>query len=71
MKALVYTGSRQVQVRDVPIPEPEEGYVRIRVRYCGVCGSDVSIYMGMHPRAQAPLVLGHEIIGYVDKKNTD
>ena len=71
MKALVYTGTQSVQVLDKPIPDPEDGFVRIRVQYCGVCGSDVSIYMGVHPRAQAPLVLGHEIVGIVDKKNTD
>lgn len=69
MKALVWTGTQQVEVRDVPVPEPPEGWSRIKVKYCGVCGSDVGIYLGTHPRAKAPLVLGHEFIGTVDRIN--
>lgn len=63
MKALVYEGPRTVAVRDVPTPQGEG--VRLRLRYCGVCGTDIGIYAGSHPRAQAPLILGHEFIGEV------
>lgn len=69
MKALVWTGTQQVEVREVPVPEPPQGWSRIKVKYCGVCGSDIGIYLGTHPRAKAPLVLGHEFIGTIDKIN--
>lgn len=67
MKALVYTGPKSVEVRDVPVPEPHAGAVKVRMAYCGVCGTDIGIYSGKHPRAQAPLVLGHEFIGRVEQ----
>ncbi len=65
MKALVYVGPKQVQVRDIPEPVRKEGSVEIGVTYCGICGSDIGIYLGTHPRAKAPLVLGHEFLGHV------
>lgn len=69
MKSLVYTAPQKVEVLDKPIPEPKEGQVRIKVSYCGICGSDIGIYSGKHPRAKAPLILGHEFIGTIDKMN--
>lgn len=69
MKSLVYTAPQKVEVLDKPIPEPKEGQVRIKVSYCGICGSDIGIYSGKHPRAKAPLILGHEFIGTIDKTN--
>lgn len=66
MKALVYTGPKQVVVNEVPVPEPKAGQVRVKVDYCGVCGSDTGIFLGTHPRAKAPLVLGHEFLGKLE-----
>ena len=63
MKALVYTGPKQVEVKEMKVPEKKEGMIRLEVQYCGVCGSDIGIYMGTHPRAKAPLILGHEFLG--------
>ena len=42
MKALVYRGQRMA-VEDVPDPEPGPGEVLMKVRYCGICGSDVHL----------------------------
>ena len=69
MKTLVYAAPEKVEVREMPVPEPKEGQVRIRVSYCGICGSDIGIFAGKHPRAKAPLVLGHEFIGTIDAIN--
>jgi len=68
MKALVYAGPETVEVREVPVPELKDGQVRIRVTYCGICGSDIGIYSGKHPRAKAPLVLGHEFVGTIEEQ---
>lgn len=66
MKALVYTGPKSVEVREVEAPPARKGAVRLRMTYCGICGSDIGIFAGKHPRATAPLVLGHEFVGTVD-----
>lgn len=65
MKALVWTGKGQVEVQDRPIPDTA-GKILIRVAYAGICGSDLGVYRGTHPRAKAPLIMGHEFSGTVE-----
>ena len=67
MKALLLTDYRKLQIADLPVPEvgPEE--VLIRVRACGICGSDVHGYDGSTGRRIPPLVMGHEAAGIVER----
>lgn len=65
MKALIYTGPEQVELRDVPMPEPAEGELLVQVRAVGICGSDMHAYLGHDERRPAPLILGHEAAGVV------
>jgi propanol-preferring alcohol dehydrogenase len=51
---------------DVPVPAPEPGWVRVRIRACGVCGSDIHVLHGLTPTGQLPMTLGHEPAGVVD-----
>ncbi len=61
MKAAVYRGVGQIEVTDVPRPEPGPGEVLIRVGYCGICGSDLESYhVGMY---EPGLIPGHEFAG--------
>ena len=69
MKALQYIRAKKVEVREVPMLPPAPGQARIRVTYCGVCGSDIGIYSGKHPRAKAPLTIGHEFVGVIEEIN--
>ena len=62
MSALVWLGDR-VAVEEVPRPQPGPGWTIVDVAYAGICGTDLHIVAGEHPRAQAPLVLGHEFVG--------
>ncbi|MDB6178377.1 alcohol dehydrogenase catalytic domain-containing protein [Paracoccus sp. Z330] len=64
MKALIYHGARDVRVEDVA-HRHDPAKVGLRLRYCGVCGTDIGIFSGKHPRAAAPLVIGHEFVGTV------
>ena len=48
------------------IPEPDRGWVRVKVEACGVCHSDSLVKEGLWPGIQYPRVPGHEIIGVVD-----
>ena len=67
MKSILYLGAHEVAAGNKTIPEPGAGEVLIRVAYAGVCGSDMIIYQGVHPRAKAPLVMGHEFSGWIEK----
>ena len=49
------------------IPEPDAGHVRIKVRACGVCHSDVLTKEGLWPGIQYPRVPGHEVAGIIDE----
>ena len=55
---------------DVTIAEPRPGQVRVHVRHCGVCHSDLSIADGVFP-APTPVILGHEAAGVVDAVGAD
>jgi len=55
------------EILEVDVPEPKNGEVLIRQEACGVCGTDVHIYQGHLPGARFPTVLGHEIIGTIEK----
>src|SRR5216110_577771 len=48
------------------IPEPQPGWVRIKIEACGICHSDSLIKEGLWPGIQYPRVPGHEVIGVVD-----
>lgn len=65
MRAAVFEGYRSMAVRDLPDPDPGPGDVRLAVRYCGICGSDLSLYKtGI--MSGPDRVLGHEILAVVD-----
>ena len=64
MKALVWTEKEKVEMQERAIPD-YTGKLLIKVAYAGICGSDVSIYLGKHPRAKTPLIMGHEFTGTV------
>ncbi len=65
MKALVYTGPEQLEMRDVAVPSPADSEVLIRVDSCGICGSDMHAFLGHDERRPAPLILGHEVAGRI------
>jgi propanol-preferring alcohol dehydrogenase len=53
--------------RDVPIPQPAEGEVLVRVRCCGVCRTDLHVIEGELPPRKSPLIPGHQVAGVVEK----
>jgi propanol-preferring alcohol dehydrogenase len=67
MRAMVLDGPRQpLRLRDLPVPEPGRGQVRIRVRACGVCRTDLHLLDGELPDPGRPVVPGHEVVGAVE-----
>jgi D-arabinose 1-dehydrogenase-like Zn-dependent alcohol dehydrogenase len=55
-----------LELVEVEIPEPQPGWVRVKVDACGVCHSDSLVKEGLWPGIQYPRVPGHEVIGVVD-----
>ncbi|MFX0098564.1 MAG: zinc-binding dehydrogenase [Candidatus Hodarchaeota archaeon] len=65
MKALVYTGKKLKYVSDHPEPELDEWDVLIKVKACGICGTDMAIVNGTLP-TPVPIIPGHEISGIIE-----
>lgn len=70
MIAARYLEPHSVQPREVSLPEIGEEEALIEVEACGICGSDMNIVNGTHPRAKAPLTLGHELSGRIVEVNS-
>jgi len=72
MKATFYEGQHTFSVAEKDLEPPGKGEVRIKVAYCGVCGTDVHIYHGMmDKRVQMPVTIGHEMSGEIDALGED
>lgn len=72
MKAAFYRGNRSFSVEDVQQSQPDSGEVRIKVAYCGICGTDLHVYQGhMDKRVGFERVIGHEMSGTVEAVGPD
>jgi propanol-preferring alcohol dehydrogenase len=71
MRAMVLHRQSKVEeqplhMEEIPVPDPGNGEVRVRVKVCGVCRTDLHIVEGdIHP-PRLPVVPGHQAVGYVD-----
>jgi 2-desacetyl-2-hydroxyethyl bacteriochlorophyllide A dehydrogenase len=64
--ARFYKVCEPLKVEAVPIPELSSGEVLVKVKACGICGSDIHIvYEGVTPTAYSPITLGHEPSGMI------
>lgn len=72
MLTAAYVGNRTIALREVEVAAPPPGYVRIRVAYVGLCGTDLHIVHGsMDRRVHTPLVFGHEMSGTIESVGAD
>src|ERR1700694_4457689 len=65
MKALVWEAPRKMVMREQARPEPGVGEVLVHVTYAGICGSELSGYLGHNSLRVPPLVMGHEFAGEI------
>ena len=68
MKAAVFYGKNDLHVEEIEKPHAQKGEVVVRVKACGICGTDVHIFSGDEGAAPTPpgTVLGHEFAGVVE-----
>jgi L-iditol 2-dehydrogenase len=71
MRALLLEKYNELKLKDVPVPELGHEDVLIRVKACGICGSDVHGYDGSTGRRIPPLIMGHEAAGIVQSAGRD
>lgn len=71
MKALVLSAYNQLDLTDTPVPQYATDELLIRIRACGICGSDVHGFDGSTGRRIPPIVMGHEAAGIVESVGSD
>lgn len=71
MKAISILEPGKVQVVDKEMPQPARGEVRLKIKYVGFCGSDLTTFLGKNPMVKYPRIPGHEISAVVDAIGTE
>ena len=71
MKVARFYAPGDIRLEDVDEPAPGPDEVKIRVRNCSTCGTDVKIFNNGHPNMTPPQVIGHEIAGEVVEVGSD
>lgn len=73
MKAIQIIAERQMALIDLPeeLPALKSGEVRIRLKYVGFCGSDLSTYLGRNPMVNLPVIPGHEVGAVIEEVGPD
>ena len=64
---MMLTEPKKLEIQDSPIPHFSKNEVLIRVKACGICGSDVHGYDGSSGRRIPPLIMGHEAAGLIEE----
>ena len=63
--AAVRTGPSKTEIREFPMPEIEADAALVKMEVAGICGTDVKLYG--KPPSEAPVIMGHENIGTIEK----
>ena len=65
MRALMYLGTRKMEMQEVGEPRVTPGHVVLKVGAASICGSDLHGFLGKSAKRVPPLVMGHEFTGEV------
>jgi len=66
MKAIEYHAPGDIRISSLPVPQPGDDEIRVRVDACAICGTDLKSYVHGNPRIEAPRIMGHEFTGLVE-----
>ncbi len=77
MNAMILKGfapidQNPLELVDLSIPEPDSEEILLRVKFCGICHTDLHTVEGELPEVKLPIIPGHQVVGVVEKvgKNT-
>ncbi|MFN3245066.1 MAG: zinc-binding dehydrogenase [Leptonema sp. (in: bacteria)] len=65
--ALYYKNNPKLIIQDVPIEDPQDHEVQVKVMACGICGSDLHLLHGFLKPVKDPIIPGHEAAGIIEK----
>jgi len=73
MRAMILRKCRVIQenpleLADMPVPEPGPEDILVRVKFCGVCHTDLHTVEGELPEVKLPIIPGHQVVGIVEIK---
>ena len=72
MRAMVLRAPRTpLELHDLPVPQPGQHQVLLRVRACAVCRTDLHIVDGELEHPKLPLILGHQVVATVDSRGPE
>lgn len=63
MRAVVIEEKNKLRLQEAAMHVLQDGEALIKVKYCGICGSDIHVLRGEHPTARFPVIPGHEFVG--------
>jgi L-iditol 2-dehydrogenase len=66
-RVAVLAAAERFELREADAPAAGAAEVVVRVRECGICGSDLKMWAGTHAFMRPPIVMGHEIVGVVEE----
>lgn len=67
MKAALFQGPHRIEIKEIKRPKIRRDEALIKISYAGICGTDIHIFEGKHPRAKAPLAMSHEFSGVIEE----
>jgi propanol-preferring alcohol dehydrogenase len=71
LSAIAPIGTSPLQLTDVADPQPGPGQVRLKVRCCAICRTDLHVIEGDLPESKLPIIPGHQVVGVVDAVGDD
>lgn len=67
MRAAIWHGPRRIAVEEIPRPEVGDDELLLRIEFAGICGSELSAYLGQNSLRHPPLIMGHEFTGTIER----
>ncbi len=71
MKAALFYGGKDIPLETITTPEPEPGYVQVKVHASGICGGDIHGYLHQPDQPRLPRSAGHELTGVISGLGED
>ena len=69
-RTLVFTGEKQIEIQEYPIPEVSDDMVLVKTDACAICTWEQRVYTGVN-KVEFPFIGGHEIAGHIEEMGNE